>query len=77
MSVAEKLKAQGHSDGLLKGRSEGRAIGLWIGKIQAYEEFLGKNPSPRETLDHLSIPQLEALHQNLREEYESRFKRPE
>ncbi len=73
MSVAEKLKAKGLSQGL----SEGRAIGLWIGKIQAYEEFLGKNPSPRETLDHLSIPQLETLHQNLREEYESRFKGPE
>lgn len=77
MSVAEKLKAQGPSQGLSQGLSEGRAIGLWIGKIQAYEEFLGKNPSPRETLDHLSIPQLEALHHNLREEYESRFKRPE
>jgi predicted transposase/invertase (TIGR01784 family) len=67
MSVAEKLKAQG--------RVEGRVEGLWIGKIQAFEEFLGKPQTPRETLESITPEELETLHQTLHREYEVRFKR--
>lgn len=67
MSVAEKLKAEG--------RVEGRVEGLWIGKIQAFEEFLGKNQTSREILEALPVADLEALHQTLHREYEARFKR--
>ncbi len=67
MSVAEKLKAEG--------RVEGRVEGLWIGKIQAFEEFLEKNPTPRETLEAMPLAELEILHSSLHREYEVRFKR--
>lgn len=66
MSVAEKLKAEG--------RVEGRAEGLWIGKIQAFEEFLEKPPTPRKQLEAMSVSELEATHLALRAEYEARFK---
>ncbi len=62
MSVAEKLKA------------EGRVEGLWIGKIQSLEEFLGKKQTTRATLEAMPVPELKALHQTLRNEYEVRFK---
>ena len=63
MSVAEKLKA------------EGRVEGLWIGKIQAFEEFLEKNPTSPEILEAMPLSELEDLHQKLHREYEVRFKR--
>ena len=67
MSVAEKLKAEG--------RVEGRVEGLWIGKIQAFEEFLEMSPTSREVLEAMPLAELEALHQKLHREYEVRFKR--
>jgi hypothetical protein len=66
MSVAEKLKAEG--------RVEGQEKGLWIGKIQAFEEFLGFHVSPSETLAQLGLEELAARHQDLHREYETRFK---
>jgi hypothetical protein len=67
MSVAEKLKAEG--------RVEGRAEGLWIGKIQAFEEFLEKPQTSRASLEAMPLAELEALHLELHREYEARFKR--
>ncbi len=67
MSVAEKLKAEG--------RVEGRVEGLWIGKIQAFEEFLGKPHSSREILEAMTLAELETMHRELHHEYEVRFKR--
>lgn len=63
MSVAEKLIAQG------------RVEGLWIGKIQAFEEFLEKPQTLRKALEVMPISELMALHQDLHHEYEVRFKR--
>ena len=71
MSVAEKLKAEGR----MEGREEGREEGLWIGKIQTLEEFLEKMQTPRETLEAMPLAELEALHQDLHQQYEARFKR--
>jgi len=59
MSVAEKLKTEGR----------------WIGKIQALEEFPGRDQSTDEALETRSIQELESLHQDLHKEYEARFKR--
>jgi len=70
MSVAEKLIAEG----LKKGGVEGRVEGLWIGKIQTLEDFLGMAQSSSEVLDALSIAELAVLHQGLHREYERRFK---
>ena len=67
MSVAEKLIAEG--------RVEGQQKGLWIGKIQTLEDFLGMSPSTSEVLDPLSLTELEAMQQGLHHEYERRFKR--
>ena len=75
MSVAEKLKSEGRMEGISQGISQGREEGLWIGKIQALEEFLEKPQSPRETLESLTLQALEARHRALHQEYETRFKR--
>ncbi len=67
MSVAEKLKAEG--------RVEGRAEGLWIGKIQTLEEFLELPVSSDHALEALSLNDLRAMQENLYRKYEARFKR--
>ena len=71
MSVAEKLIAEG----LKKDRVEGQQKGLWIGKIQALEDFLEMVASPGELLDPHSVAELETMHQGLNREYERRFRR--
>ncbi|MEO0018269.1 MAG: hypothetical protein RLZZ522_1552 [Verrucomicrobiota bacterium] len=63
MSVAEKLKA------------EGRVEGLWIGKIEILEEFLGLPASSSDSLESLSVAELKAMQERLHREYELRFKR--
>jgi predicted transposase YdaD len=79
MSVAEKLKAEGRVEGRMEGRvegrEEGRSEGFWIGKIQAFQEFLGEAQSSRDSLECLALAELEALHAKLHREYELRFKR--
>ncbi len=71
MSVAEKLKAEGR----VEGRVEGQQKGLWIGKIQTLEEFLGCAVSSSEALAAMAIEELEARHRDLHRDYETRFKR--
>jgi Putative transposase, YhgA-like len=66
MSVAEKLKAEG--------RVQGQQKGLWIGKIQAFEEFLTLPPTPSVVLSSFTMEQLETRHQELHQAYEIRFK---
>ncbi len=63
MSVAEKLIAQGLSQG------------LWVGKIQSLQEFLGQAVSSCEELETLKMAELESRHASLHREYEIRFKR--
>ncbi len=62
MSVAEKLKA------------EGQEKGLWIGKIQAFEEFLARPLTPSAALSSLTLEELETRHRELHQAYELRFK---
>ncbi len=70
MSVAEKLKAEGRVEGRVAGRTEG----LWIGKIQAFEEFLNKTRTTNAKLEAMPVAEPEALHLALRNEYDARFK---
>lgn len=74
MSVAEKLKAEGRIEGHAEGRIEGISQGLWIGKIQLLEEFLGQEQSSSEFLKNRSPEELETLHLSLHQAYEARFK---
>ncbi len=71
MSVAGKLKAEGR----VEGRVEGISQGLWIGRIQALEEFIDQAQTSRESLETRSLEELESLHQTLHKQYEARFKR--
>lgn len=66
MSVAEKLIAQGHAEGELKGK--------WIGKIQLLEEFMGSPVTSQATLTEFSPEELEARYQTLHLAYAARFK---
>jgi predicted transposase/invertase (TIGR01784 family) len=66
MSVAEKLKAEG--------QAEGQEKGLWIGKIQAFEEFLTRPLTPSAALSSLTLEELETRHRELHQAYEIRFK---
>ena len=66
MSVAEKLIATGIATG--------RSQGYWYGRIESLEEFLDLPQSPRETLELLTVAELEARHQELHREYQRRFK---
>ncbi|RYD41098.1 MAG: hypothetical protein EOP83_34330 [Verrucomicrobiaceae bacterium] len=79
MSVAEKLIARGEQLGLHKGiaqgRQEGREEGAWIGKIQAFEEFLGRQPTPVNALESLTLEDLQRRHEELRGEYDRKFRR--
>ena len=70
MSVAEKLKAEGR----VEGRVEGQDKGLWIGKIQAFEEFLNCPISSNDALGTMDLEELESRHGDLHREYETRFK---
>ena len=67
-------RVEGMEQGIEKGRVEGQMKGLWIGKIQTLEDFLGMDPSSSELLDPLSVAELAAMHQGLHREYERRFK---
>ena len=68
LSVAEKLKAEG--------RAEGQERGLWIGKIQAFDEFLNCPVSFSGALGAMGLEELAARHRDLHRDYETRFKRP-
>ncbi len=63
MSVADQLEARGMEKGTL------------IGGIRALEEFLGLTGGSAESLKTRSLEELEIRHQELQQDYETRFKR--
>ena len=63
-------------EGRMEGRMEGQEKGLWIGKIQTLQEFLDMQVGSRESLEIMTLGELEALQQELLRDYETRFKRP-
>ena len=70
MSVAEKLKAEGRLEGISQGISQG----LWVGRIQSLQEFLQISIDSCETLEVLTLKELQIKHAALHQEYQVRFK---
>lgn len=66
MSLAQKLRNEG--------RQEGREGGVWEGRIQMLEKFLGLASTPSATLAAMEIAHLEARYQELEQMYNLRFK---
>jgi predicted transposase/invertase (TIGR01784 family) len=70
MTIAEQLIAKGE----VRGRQEGRAKGVWIGRIQAIQELMGHPPDGTEALAELEIAELERKCEDLHRDYDTRFK---
>jgi flagellar biosynthesis/type III secretory pathway protein FliH len=68
MTLAQQFREEGYKQGYQEG--------LWMGRIEVLEEFLGLPPSSSETLEALTVKELESIHSRLHTEYEERFKRP-
>ena len=75
-AVTQALKTEGESimptiaeewkkEGLEKGRQEGRQEGKLIGRILALEEFLGQASSAEESLQQLSLGELQRMSESL------------
>ena len=56
-------------------RQEGRQEGLWIGKIVNLQELMGLEPMDPEALSALPISELKLRFEQLRREYDARFRR--
>jgi len=56
-------------------RQEGRQEGLWIGKIVNLQELMGLEPMDSEALSALPISELKLRFEQLRREYDARFRR--
>ena len=78
MTIAQTLiakgKSIGHQEGRQEGRQEGAVKGLWIGRIIGLQELLGMRPDTLEALTNLPLAELEQRHQQLRRDYDVRFK---
>ena len=74
MTIAQTLIAKGKSIGEAKGRQEGAVRGLWIGRISSLQELMGIPPDTLEALSGLPLAELEHRHQQLRRDYDVRFK---
>ena len=66
MTLADKLIA--------RGKAEGKAEGIWIGRIQTLEEMLGKPLTVKSELEQMTLGQLEECYQILQKDYDARFK---
>jgi hypothetical protein len=74
-SFVKSSLQQMRSDLLFSVRIGGQNKGLWIGKIQAFEEFLNGPVTSDDTLEAMALAALVARHEELHREYETRFKR--
>jgi len=70
MNAAEKLIAKGKAEG----KAEGESKGIWIGRIQLIQEFLGTQSPEQADLSALSVAELESLFQELQSRYNADFK---
>jgi hypothetical protein len=61
---AEQRFSTGGSEGYAKGHAEG----VWLGRVQAYEECLGRPPRPEAEPAAMSVEQLRELTEQLRGE---------
>ena len=71
MTLAQQIRQEGRQEG----RKEGQEEGLWIGKILNLQELMGLAPADPGDLFAHGIPELERRYEELRREYEARFRR--
>ena len=73
MSTLEKLlnerEAEGEAKGEAKGIAEGEARGLALGQIQLFEELLGLEATPRETLAEKDLAALKVQLEELKKRF--------
>ena len=66
---AQRQAEQSLREGCLEdGHAKGYTEGVWLGRVQAYEECLGRTPRPETELGALSVEQLRELAEQLRDE---------
>lgn len=75
MTLAQQFRQEGHQEGHQEGRQEGRQEGLWIGKIINLQELMGIAPVDLESLSALPVSELRLRFDELRREYDTRFRR--
>jgi len=82
MTIAQTLiakgKAEGEAEGEARGKAEGKAEGktrgVWIGRIISMQELMGLETDTVDSLSELAIIDLERRHEELRREYDVRFR---
>ena len=57
-----------------EGKAEGKARGVWIGRIISMQELMGLETDTVDSLSELAIIDLERRHEELRREYDVRFR---
>jgi flagellar biosynthesis/type III secretory pathway protein FliH len=70
MTLAQQFHQEGYKEGYELGYQEG----LWMGRIQALEKFMGRIPVPLPELEKLSLTELQERFQALEHEYHLRHK---
>ncbi len=74
MSFVDKMKLEGHEEGLSQGLSQGLSRGEWIGKVRLLEELMGAEQSPVDELIALEVSELATRFAALQAEYDRLFK---
>jgi hypothetical protein len=67
-------EARGKAEGEARGKAEGKARGVWIGRIISMQELMGLETDTVDSLSELAIIDLERRHEELRREYDVRFR---
>ena len=71
--AAERARSEGIERGLEQGRSEGIEQGELLGSIRAFRELLGLGATQADELQKMTVPQLQALAEELREQVKRRL----
>ncbi len=74
MTTAEHLIAIGKAEGIALAKAEGMVWGIWKGKLEMLEKHMGEPPTPEETLDALTVEELEQRFRECRRRYDERLK---
>ncbi len=69
MTIAQKLRNEGHREGHREGHQEGRQEGVWMGRLQTLQEIMGLAVDTAETLTLLSLEELRRRFEDLQAEY--------
>jgi flagellar biosynthesis/type III secretory pathway protein FliH len=77
MTIAQKLRNEGHREGHREGHQEGRQEGVWMGRLQTLQEIMGLAVDTAETLTLHSLEKLRRRFEDLQAEYKLRHKNGE